>query len=279
MKPVGALKAFLDAGKGNTRVLGSVDRYLLSRPAGDRSSLVIHPSEMSSDSWCHRAQYFWLSGHTPKHESIGMRKEMIFSAGHSIHDAWQTWFADMDQLVGEWKCWVHNVVWFGKKSDHAIDPIDPCFIKYREIALNYPPLRISGKADGWLVDFDAPLLLEVKSIGEGSIRWYAPELVEDTFLKSWANIKAPFKDHIMQAQIYMKLGELIGIENFPTEALFIYEAKGIHEAKEFVVQKSDFGVSHLFEIAADIVAAVDKGVPPVCNIGGMAKCKKCNTYE
>ena len=279
MKPTGSLKAFLDAGKGNTRVLGSVDRYLLSRPASDRSSLVIHPSEMSSDSWCHRAQYFWLSGHIPKHETINLRKEMIFSAGHAIHDAWQTWFSDMDQLMGEWKCWVHNSTWFGKKSDHAPDPIDKCYIEYNEVALSYEPLRISGKADGWLVDFESPLLLEVKSIGEGSIRWYAPELIGPTFAKSWENIKAPFKDHIMQAQIYMKLGELMGIENFPTEALFIYEAKGLHEAKEFVIPKSDFGVAHLFEIAAEIVAAVDKGLPPVCNIGGMAKCKKCSTYE
>lgn len=278
MKPTGALKAFLDAGKGNTRVLGSVERYLLSRPAEDRSSLVIHPSEMASDSWCHRAQYFWLSGHTPKHEAIGLRKALIFEAGHAIHNTWQTWFAEMNQLIGEWYCHTHKKAWFGKRSEHKSRSKYSCNIKYKEIQLNYAPLRIAGKADGWLVEFEKPLLLEVKSIGEGSVRWYAPELVGETFAKTWENIKAPFKDHIMQAQIYMKLGELMGIENFPTEALMLYEAKGIHEVKEFVVQKSDFGVADLFDTAASIVDAVGRGVPPLCNINGVAGCKKCSHY-
>lgn len=278
MKPTGALKAFLDAGKGNTRVIGSVERYLLSRPASDRSSLVIHPSEMSSDSWCHRAQYFWLSGYAPKHEAIGLRKELIFSAGHAIHNTWQTWFADMDQLIGKWYCHTHRKDWFGKRSAHKSRSKYSCNIEYREVPLEYPHLRIQGKADGWLTDFGSPLLLEAKSIGEGSIRWYAPELVGDSFQESWNNIKAPFKDHIMQSQIYMKLGQLMGIEGFPTEALILYEAKGLHEVKEFVIQKSDFGVTALFETAAAILDAVGRGVAPLCNINGMAGCKKCSHY-
>ena len=276
MKPTGVLKAFLDAGKGNTRVLGSVERFLLSKPASDRSSLVIHPSEMSSDSWCHRAQYFLLKGEKPAKEVLTLRKHMIFETGHAIHAMWQNIFSDMGQIKGEWTCYSHNEHWFGLINDHGDDF---CKKEYREVPLSYAPLKISGKADGWLVDFGDPLLLEIKSIGEGSIRWYAPELVGATFQESWENIKAPFKDHIMQAQIYMKLGELMGIEDFPKEAYFLYEAKGIHEVKEFVIPKSDFGVTDLLDIASSIVDAVDKGTPPICNIGGMAKCKKCNTYE
>lgn len=276
MKPAGALKAFLDAGKANTRVLGAVERHLLSKPAKDRSTSVIHPSEMASDTWCHRAQYFLLKGHKPEKEVLNLRRHLIFETGHAIHNTWQTWFKEMNQIKGLWYCHTHDMEWFGLPNEHNTKF---CYMEYREVPLNYDPLRISGKADGWLVDFESPLLLEVKSIGEGSLRWYAPEIQGSSFLEKWEKISAPFKDHIMQAQIYMKLGELMDLEDFPKEAIFIYEAKGLHETKEFVVPKSDFGVTDLFEIAKSIVDAVDRGVPPICNIGGMSKCKKCSSYE
>ena len=269
------LKAFLDAGRGNTRVLGSVERFLLSKPASDRSSLVMHPSEMSSDSWCHRAQYFLLKGHAPAKEVLSLRKHMIFETGHSIHAMWQNIFKDMNKLRGQWKCHTHNKEWFGLSEDHGKPS---CYKEYREVPLQYEELKIAGKADGWLVDFGNPLLLEIKSIGEGSIRWYAPELTGGSFQEQWERIKAPFKDHIMQAQIYMKLGQLMGLENFPEEALFIYEAKGIHEVKEFTIPKSDFGVNDIFDAAAQILDAVGRGVAPLCNINGTAGCKKCSHY-
>ena len=91
MKPTGALKAFLAADKG-TRVIGKVEKHLISKPRDFRASDVIHPSEMASASWCHRAQYFWLKGHAPKPEVMSLRKASIFGTGHATHDLWQTWF-------------------------------------------------------------------------------------------------------------------------------------------------------------------------------------------
>lgn len=277
MKPTGALKAFLKTDK-NTRVLGAVERHVLSKPREDRSTLVIHPSEMSSASWCHRAQYFWLIGRTPSPEVINLRKALIFAQGHAIHNTWQTWFTEMNQIKGLWKCRTHKVEWFGLPNDHGDET---CSLKYKEVPVFYEPLRISGSADGWLVGFDEPLLLEIKSIGDGSVRWYAPDIAYDNdndFKKMWTDIKAPFLEHIMQAQIYMKLMELMEIPDAPQEALILYEAKMLHEVKEFVVRKSDFGIADLFEAAANIISAVDKGTPPLCNINGVAGCKKCSHY-
>lgn len=277
MKPTGALKAFLKTDK-STRVLGAVERHIISKPKEDRSTTVIHPSEMASASWCHRAQYFWLLGEQPKPELMSLRRASIFATGHAAHDMWQTWFKEMDQLKGLWYCYTHSIEWFGLHSDHAQAE---CSTKYNEVPVFFDPLRISGKADGWLVDFGDPLLLEVKTIGEGSIRWYAPDLAYDNdgdFKKMWAAVKAPFLEHIHQAQIYMKLLELMGQPNAPQEALILYEAKGLHEHKEFVIQKSDWGIAELLEAAADIIAAVDKGTPPLCNINGVAGCKKCSHY-
>ena len=84
--------------------------------------------------------------------------------------------------------------------------------------------------------------------------------------------------HIMQVQIYMKLAELLGYEGCPQEAVIIYEAKPNQTHKEFVVPKSDFGIKHLFEAAEKIVAAVNKGEPPLCNIKAEG-CNRCKSYD
>jgi hypothetical protein len=278
MKPTGALKAFLAADKG-TRVIGKVEKHIISKPRDFRASDVIHPSEMASASWCHRAQYFWLNGHAPKPEVMSLRRASIFGTGHAAHDMWQSWFKEMDQIKGLWYCYTHDLEWFGLNSEHAQGG---CRTKYNEVPVFFDPLRISGKADGWLVNFGEPLLLEVKTIGEGSIRWYAPDIAyanNNDFKKMWAAIGAPFLEHIHQAQIYMKLLELMGQPNAPQEALILYEAKGLHEHKEFVVQKSDWGIAELFEAAANIISAIDKGTPPLCNINGVAGCPKCSDYK
>lgn len=280
IKPNGVLKAYLSAGNKG-RVIGAVDRYLLSRPAGDRSTTVIHPSEMSSSGWCHRAQYFWLRGETPKHEPIGLKKAITFAVGHGIHDNWQTWFGDMGNLYGLWECNGCKKTGYGVSSDlHSVCNTCNSKFKYKELPLNSDEYRISGHSDGWLKNFGDDLLLEIKSIGEGSIRWYAPHIAYQyaTFSEMWNAISAPFHEHIQQVQIYLKLIELMGLPNPPQEAIILYEAKATHEVKEFFIKKSDFGVDELFRAAKRIVSAVDSGVAPLCNIGGVGGCKKCSHY-
>jgi len=95
------------------------------------------------------------------------------------------------------------------------------------------------------------------------------------FEKTWKAINAPFMKHVTQVQIYMKLAELLGYDDIPQEAVLIYEAKPNQEYKEFVVRKSDFGISHLFEAAQMIVDSIKAGTPPACNLkpDGCAKCK------
>ena len=46
-KPSAALKKFIDVAKKDTRVLGSVERHLLSRPKDkSRRTDMLHPSDM-----------------------------------------------------------------------------------------------------------------------------------------------------------------------------------------------------------------------------------------
>jgi hypothetical protein len=276
-KPSGALKSFIDVAKKDTRVLGSVERYLLSKPRDEsRRTDVLHPSEMAGDDWCYRASYYQLLGHAP----VAKRKASltllsVFEEGHAIHAKWQRWFYEMGVMYGKWYCKDCEEMFWGGSDCHE-GPLE-----YREVPLFYEPLRIFGHSDGWLVGLGEPLMLEVKSVGMGTLRWEAPELLiehDNNFEAAWKALKAPFRKHITQVQIYMKLAELLGYENVPQEAVLIYEAKPNQEAKEFVVPKSDFGITELFEAAEMIVKAVNDKVPPVCNIAtdGCAKCRGYN---
>lgn len=283
-KPTGALKKLVDIGKVDTRVLGSVERFILSKPADtSRRTDVLHPSAMVKDDWCHRASFFELQGAepAPSKYKASLKQAMVFDEGHHIHHRWQTWFKEMGKLKGKYKCLECNDIFFGLPKDH--DPkLGPENYEYLEVPLYYEPLRISGHSDGWLVDFGDPLLLEIKSVGLGTFRWETPDLFfkhEENFEKIWKDVTSPFYSHIQQAQMYMKLMELIKYENAPQEALILYESKATQDVKEFVIPKSDFGVTPLIDAAKKIVDAIEKGTPPSCNINGLAGCRSCNHHQ
>jgi hypothetical protein len=279
MKPTGALKAYLNA-KDGTRVISSVERYLLIRPQDtSRNQLVFHPSHIASDKWCEREQYFLLIGKPKKHRPEGLKTSLTFAVGHEAHARWQNWFKEMGALWGTYFCNDCRTTFNGLPKDHKIDPKH---LEYNEFKLSYPPLRIAGSCDGILLNFGDPLLLELKTIGAGSIRWYNRQLWEACnrdFETAWKDIKQPFEAHVMQAQIYMKLAELMELEYAPKQALILYEAKGIHEVKEFVVNKSEFGLTSIFDRVKKVLSAVEAKVPPTCNINGIVGCPDCNYYR
>jgi hypothetical protein len=83
----------------------------------------------------------------------------------------------------------------------------------------------------------------------------------------------------MQAQIYVKLIELIGFdEPTPQEILFLYENKATQEAKEFVITKSDFGITEKFDAVNMILECVANGKAPACNVR-LHNCKSCEEYN
>jgi len=278
MKPTGALKAFLNVDK-STRVIGPVERWLIAKEKDtSRRQDVIHPSAMASNKWCHREQYFLLQGAPKAPEVTSLQREIVFATGHMIHDRWQNWFKDMNKLYGKYYCDDCRETFTGLPSDHKVDPRH---LHYNEIPLSHEPLRISGSADGLLLGFGDPLLLEIKSVGVGTLGWYdRGRLIEhnNNFDKAFDSLEHPFSDHINQAQIYMKLMELMGMKNAPQEALLLYEAKGSHALKEFVVKKNDFSVLDKFAQAQSILDAISQNTPPLCNINGTAGCTKCRSY-
>jgi hypothetical protein len=283
--PSGTLKKLVDIGKKETRVLGSVERWLLAQPRdASRATDVIHPSAMIKSDWCHRAEYFHLQGATPAPPKYraSMKQYLTFDEGHRIHDRWQTWFWNMGHLYGKWSCFDCQHTFY------AVSPTEceSCNasvkkLKYREVSVYSSQYGMSGHADGWLKGFGNDLLLEIKSVGEGTVAWEDRVMWQEhgeNFKSVWKALKSPFHIHLLQAQVYMKLLELMDPNNFPTEAVFIYESKVDQQIKEFVVPKSDFGIAPLFEAAAMIMESIKNQTPPTCNISPSGTCQKCEGF-
>ena len=238
---------------------------------------------MVKSDWCHRAEYYTLQGATPAPSKYkaSMKQLLTFEEGHRIHARWQSWFGDMGKLYGKWQCPECGVCFNEVSPSACVSCHHTGRFMYLEVPVFSKEHGISGHADGWLKGFGNDLLLEIKSVGEGTIRWEDPYFLKEhdnDFKKAWAALQQPFAVHIAQAQVYMKLLEIMDPEDHPKEAVFIYESKVDQLVKEFVVPKSDFGISNLFEDAKNIMLAIEKQEPPRCNVNSGGTCSKCEVF-
>jgi hypothetical protein len=274
------LKRFLDTKKTETRLTGPLERHLMQRPPGDRRTDVLHPSEIIKRDWCKRASYFLLNGATKVAEKPGLRLQAIFDEGHAIHDKWQNWFYEMGILHGKFKCLSCEKITWGT-SPATCEHCGHGHLKYGEVTLTDDQLRIAGHTDGWIKDDKGDVLIEIKSIGPGTIRSEAPDLLMDAngdLGKAFKNIKRPFSSHLMQGQMYLELMKRMGHE--VEGIIFLYELKMDQSYKEFPMVKADFElVSHIFDGAHKVVDAVETGVAPDCTNKPGGNCAQCAPYS
>lgn len=275
----GDLKAFLAASKRDTRLMGSVERHVISRPFDDRDMSYIHPSDIIKDDWCALAQYHAIKGnYVETRDKPTARLASIFAEGHTIHAKWQNWFKEMGVLYGKWQE-EHGTPW-------ALSDIVDSNAKYLEVPLRSDKHMIRGHADGWIKGLGDDCLIEIKSIGSGGIRMEAPAIMaqaDDNVEKAWKNIKAPFRDHQMQGQVYLHLCHLMVEENLlesaPNEIVFIYELKANQEYKEFVVQYNPEFTKDIFDKALDVAWAAENDRPPLCSKNIEKGCKRCAPFQ
>jgi hypothetical protein len=282
VKPGGDIMAWLDAAKAPSRLLKPIERHLLTRRPDFRATDVLHPSEMIGSEWCHRASYHMLRGDKPKPEHNRLRTQTIFEEGHEIHRKWQQWLREMGVLYGQWECLACG--W----HDMALAPVwcHKCRAKkalvYNEVPLISERHRIAGHADGLVKMEDQPdCLIEIKSIGLGTVRSEAPGLLKKAdgdLDKLWDSIRHPFGKHLRQGQLYLSIAQLAYGEDAPQEIVFLYENKTNQAAKEFVVKHDPEVCAELLEDALDVVWAVNNDREPDCTIGDKG-CPKCKQFD
>lgn len=285
VKPSGSLKTFLDTKKVETRLIGPIERHLLSRPKDtSRRTDVLHPSELVKNDFCARASYFKIIGKGVEEDRPGLRLQSIFDEGHSIHDKWQAWIKEMGNLWGLWECRSCQNLWYATSPDHCSE-CSSTILKYREVPLVDADLNIAGHSDGWVKGLGDDFLIEIKSVGAGTIRMEQPSLLRDgaDLHTAWRDIRRPFPTHVRQGQLYLELARRMAaaglVETYPQEIVFLYELKADQSYKEFVVRADPVVVKDMLDTAYDITHAVRISQPPVCNINVQSGCKACNKYE
>lgn len=275
------LKEFLDANK-STRLMGAVERHILTRPLGERSTLVLHPSEMIAKDWCHRYATYLLLGGENLREKPNLRLQSIFDTGHGTHAKWQGYFAEMGVLYGRWECNSCGKINGVLTTEPFCEDGHTRGFTYAEVPLRYENLRIAGHTDGWVKGLGEDCLIEIKSIGAGTIRKEAPELLMDNdndLHKAWRNIRRPFRSHLLQGQMYLELAKRMYGDEAPNEIVFLYELKADQDYREFVVKANYEMVEKIFEAAELVVDFAEAGKLPECNINPEIGCKMCIQME
>lgn len=269
------LTGFMEAKKTDTRLIGPISRHLLMRPLDtSRRQDVLHPSELVKDDFCLRAAYFRLSGRPVTPERPNMRLQSIFDQGHAVHAKYQGYLREMGVLYGAWQPARGEKTW-ALSSEVSPDAL------YREVPLWDDALRIQGHSDGWVKNLGNDFLIEIKSIGPGTIRVENPSLFRSGDLfAAWREVRRPFPTHVRQGQLYLALANRMHergeLESAPGEIVFLYELKADQSVKEFVVSYDPAVSKDALDDAYDVVRAVEEGTPPECATGG---CKQCEPFE
>jgi hypothetical protein len=280
-----ALERFFETKKADKRLLGHVERHILSLPAGDRRTDVLHPSEIVKKSWCKRASYFLLRGAKKAHTAPALRLHNIFEEGHYIHAKWQGYFQQMGVLHGKFECDACGKINWGTSPD-ICEICQHRSLTYAEVTLEDPKLRIAGHTDGWVKGIGDDCLIEIKSIGAGTLRFENPSLLQESdgdLTKAWKNIRRPFPSHLLQGNMYLELAKRMGLtreDGKPIdEIVFIYELKADQDYKEFAV-KADFDmVEHVFRGAESVIKSVETSVEPDCTMRPGSTCVQCEPYK
>lgn len=296
------LKDYLDTHKVESLVVGPVERLLLANEVASggwsgRRWDVIHPSELAKPDWCARAAYYRIVKGPLPPDATFLQREIIFEEGHEYHRKWQNWIWDLGKLRGRFLCVVCRHRWTAtspNKCPSCGAPRCNGALVYKEVAVDGEDRwLISGRSDGDIdlnhtdgdPNSDDPLL-EIKSIGEGTVRMEAPKLLtrhtHEVEVKGkakkildmrglWRDIRRPFPSHLIQGGIYAAvLGR--------PKMLYVYEFKPTGATKEFLVTHNPDHVAHLLDACLDVKHAVQAKQPPSCRAGKKG-CANCRAYE
>ncbi len=276
------------------KLIQGVARHLiLNQEVTDRRSDCIHPSEASHTGWCPRATYYRITGAPAAAEPRKLAFEMAFETGHDAHRKWQNWFWDMGLLRGLFTCLWCGLRWWDE-SPHTCPrcEVGKDLLRYAEVPVENREHLLFGHADGDVIRPGGSVLIEVKTIGTGTIRIEAPKLMEkytyshkDEDGKShtgidwyalWSGIRRPFAAHLRQGMIYCFCYER-------SEIIYIYDPKFITAyPKEFEIKFKREFIADILDECLKIKSALEKGKPPrrpMWSGEAVTACKNCPYYK
>jgi CRISPR/Cas system-associated exonuclease Cas4 (RecB family) len=262
------LKNFKDTYKRREILLPQIERHVLKKAQepSDRRSDILHPSEMAKVSWCPRHDFYRLT-EVPanyKKRAPSFKLENVFDYGHSVHAKYQRWLQEMGILFGKWRCKECLNQWEGYAPEHCPSCLSRKVV-YKEVSLVDEDLMIAGHSDGIVKMGDDNYMIEIKTIGYGSLRFEAQTLFEKsqqenwTIEELWFQIQRPFSSHIRQGQIYLHLAKKAYPDLNVDKIIYIYEWKPTQEVKEFVISYNPEFVQDRLDLAAEIANHVTNG--------------------
>lgn len=217
-----------------TRLVGPVERLLLERNAEKsekRDTLHLHPSEICKRDWCPRSSWYKISGRETEPESFTFQRLNIFAEGDLIHSKWQAWLKEAGVL------------------------------EESEVPIKDDEHLIIGHTDGIINDSRGRAILEIKSLGVGTVRFEDYDLFamyskkEISLDEMWNRIKTPFPSHIRQTQLYM---HCTGIH----DAVVLYEWKASQDVKEFSISYDPDIVTPILASCLSVVRSLEAQTPP-----------------
>jgi hypothetical protein len=226
-----------------------------------RDTQHLHPSEICKKDWCHRSSWYKITGVPTAPENMNFTRLNVFAEGNAIHSKWQNWLWQTGTLYGLWNCKDCKHSWYGVSPDVCED-CSSLNIRYRELPLRDNDHRIIGHADGEIRDSKGKALVEIKSVGIGTVRFENPKLFnaysskEITFNDVWKEIKRPFASHVRQGSLYMHCRKI-------DTMIFIYEWKADQQVKEFEIKYQPELIKDVLEGCKTVIEHLEtQSTPP-----------------
>lgn len=237
----------------------------------------LHPSEISKKNWCPRSSWYAIKHKDHKKESYNFQRLNIFAEGNTIHDKWQGWLRAEGILEGMWLCLSCSHRWWDRSPDEC-PSCSGRFVAYREVPIQDGDHLILGHADGQITDEKGKALIEIKSVGLGTLRFDAPEILAPyskghiSLDELWKSIRKPFPSHLRQINLYMYC---TGVH----DAVVIYEFKPTQAVKEFEIRFREDLVEDILAGCLTVKKALEGGISPMRPIWAESPatpgCKSC----
>jgi len=211
------------------RIVPVAEKYLMQQQLDStRDTKHLHPSEICKRDWCPRSSWYTIKGYEKVERPLSFQTLNIFEEGHAIHNKWQTWLTNAGVL------------------------------ETVELPIFNDEFMLLGHADGVINDKKGRAILEIKSVGAGTIRVEDPDLFSNSATpdEMWKKVRQPFMTHLRQVNLYMFATDI-------HEAVFIYEWKATQDVKEFSVKYQPHLIESILSGCKAVIRGLESGIPPM----------------